>query len=319
MALMPRNPIYKVRKGECLWTIARDQYGDPEAWQEIARSNGLRPPYTILVGQTLRLPLIASGSSSGARPGGAVRLPNAPHNLRISSPAAESSGPSPTVPPLDASRLARPVAYPAFKYNLQNVPKVEIITPQVRYSLQLKGEISLQKKGALSEVEFSNQAMTTKLKTDSDSELSKLTSAAEIKAPWGGNSAELKCELAVAAKVQGQVFATQKVAMIPPSTFRYTYEPAPISGQHGEFVFKGTFGYQLDLTPQGQTPLPQPVRVPVPESLPKWVAVGLLIAAGALVVGTLAEDVITGGAGALDDPISFGAAAAMTGRALTAF
>lgn len=75
---------------------------------------------------------------------------------------------------------------------------------------------------------------------------------------------------------------------------------------------------------------PQTVPVPAPAPAPqrsgwqtaaRWTGGALLVlGAGVLVVGTLAEDVATGGAGAVDDPVSFGAAATMarSGWALVA-
>ena len=47
--------------------------------------------------------------------------------------------------------------------------------------------------------------------------------------------------------------------------------------------------------------------------------IGLLVGAGALVTGTLVEDVVTGGAGIADDPASFAAAAAMASAGISAF
>lgn len=74
----------------------------------------------------------------------------------------------------------------------------------------------------------------------------------------------------------------------------------------------------FELTPKpniGQSP--QPLRVL--ERNTNWnrvLGTGLLVLAGAIVVGTLVEDFFTAGAGTLDDPASFAAAGASVARGL---
>lgn len=85
--------------------------------------------------------------------------------------------------------------------------------------------------------------------------------------------------------------------------------------------------FVLLITPKAPPPPPsaQPMRVPVPvpvrvaEPQTNWAKVagiGLLVVSGAIVIGTIAEDVFTGGAGVADDPASFSAAAAAAARGL---
>jgi hypothetical protein len=208
------------------------------------------------------------------------------------------------------------VAFPAYKYELDKLPKIEIYSPQFKMSLQLKGDLTVQKKGSLIDVELTKDNATAKFKAETENALTKIAANARVKyVP--GQPVELKCDLAVAAKIHGEVFATSRYSVVPPSTLRYVYEPRPIEGTQENFVFKGTFGYALEITPQQALP---PIRTPsvYPVQVDKWVAIGLLIGATALVAGTLVEDVLTGGLGVADDPISFGTAAAMIGRALPA-
>lgn len=349
---------YRVVKGDSLWKLALAHLGNPLRWQELARLNNIGQPYTIFVGQTLKLPsrvggggnstvqapaastvrmaapapsVVRTPTPSMVRPPATVGLPApttvsapAPSTIRTPAPAASTvtKKPVPTSgnPVLEAMKAARPVAYPALKYKFSDLPKVEIVTPAFKATLQMKGEITVQRKGVLAELELSNEGVTQKLKAEVDSEFSKLTSGAAIKVQEG-KAAELKFELAVASKVNGAVFMTQKVAVIPPTTVRYTLEPQSIAGEHDPFVFKGTFGYQLDVTPNisGPQPQAQPVVSPSPQEVSKWVGVVLLVAAGGIIVGTIVEDVLTAGAGVADDPISFGAAAALARTGLTAF
>jgi nucleoid-associated protein YgaU len=47
---------YVIQPGDSLASIAQEVYGDPTRWREIARANGLREPYSLAVGQSLRIP-----------------------------------------------------------------------------------------------------------------------------------------------------------------------------------------------------------------------------------------------------------------------
>ena len=46
---------YVVKKGDTLWAIAKEQLHDANKWQEIARVNNIKAPYTIRAGQVLKL------------------------------------------------------------------------------------------------------------------------------------------------------------------------------------------------------------------------------------------------------------------------
>jgi LysM repeat protein len=52
----PRTLRYRVRKGDSLWKIASEQYGDPTLWHRISAANGLKNSDRILIGEVLRLP-----------------------------------------------------------------------------------------------------------------------------------------------------------------------------------------------------------------------------------------------------------------------
>lgn len=60
-ASAPAGDVYTVRPGDYLSVIARRL---DVSWQELAKVNGIRPPYTIYPGQELRIP---GGGSSGGR------------------------------------------------------------------------------------------------------------------------------------------------------------------------------------------------------------------------------------------------------------
>jgi hypothetical protein len=293
------------------------EYGDPALWPEIAKANRATNPYVKFVGQKLKLPAVQSELHKlPGSPAVGVKLQPTP-GMRPLPGASQSTNLS----PLEATRVARPVLFPTWKYEFEKLKQFRIVRdhPEALYVLQIKGEIKIQKQGALVNIDLSKDGISQQLEVENKTEFNQLTSGIEFKAPLEGKRAEVKCELAIAARVNGQVFLTQKFAMVPPSTLRYTLEPQEIHGEHSGFAFKGKFGYQLEVTPRKNSlPAPQPALVPTARRSDKWIATGLLVGAGALVIATLVEDILTAGAGTADDPISFAAATAMARSALAA-
>ena len=46
---------YTVKKGDCLWNIAKRELGDGAKYKEIAKKNGISDPNRIYPGQVLKL------------------------------------------------------------------------------------------------------------------------------------------------------------------------------------------------------------------------------------------------------------------------
>lgn len=46
---------HTVKKGDCLWNIAKEELGAGERYTELAKLNGLSYPYTLSVGQVIKL------------------------------------------------------------------------------------------------------------------------------------------------------------------------------------------------------------------------------------------------------------------------
>ena len=275
MRQKPVNPTHQVRQGDTLWAIAIHQYGSATAWPDIASANGIKKPYTILVGQVLRLPNL-QGATPQPRPSLQVA---APPPARTSTGAVQlgtlaKPGPSAAS---EAMQPARSVAYPPFEYELDTCPKIEVITPAAKISLKLRGKLTIKRRGALKDLTLSKDAIKLKLGAETDSEFVKLMSGGEIK--WTAKTAELKCELAVVSKVAGKEFVTQRIVPVPPATMRYIFEPAPITASDGEFDVKGTFGYEVEITPNRTARDSTLVAVGAPASNgAKWVLVGVGVA-----------------------------------------
>src|ERR1700678_4399381 len=175
--LKPKVSEYKVVRGDCLWNIADDQYGNPTVWPDIAKLNHLPDPDLILIGMTLKLGPVHDrryhrrppdpGSSRkanakspnviGVDPSRPLRL-DQPHALDMGPPAKGATRLPQIAPPNPPSQLsptptgtgtalARPLLFPAVRYKLDDLAAITIDTPAMTITLRFVGEISLQQKG----------------------------------------------------------------------------------------------------------------------------------------------------------------------------
>jgi LysM repeat protein len=301
----PKQRRYQVRKGDTLWDIANRMYGDPQLWPAVGRANGLKDPSLLLIGQQLELPDLSKPGGAGAGP-------------RQASPAT----PKPPMSPQVARRRARPVALP-LKYELRNLPSAVTYAGAFKYELKMTGEVVFQSKRTLENVVFTNDAVVLKSKRETDGKLIKLAQDAKVSWTPGSRTVQVSCGFTVRSKVANGVWNATSVEALPPNGIRFKREPQPISFEYEGYMVEGKIGFEGTIRREDQRrPAPEHVRVPVvaPDSdTGKWVAIALLAAAGVILVATVAEDVVTLGAGLADDPLSFAAASAMTGRALAAF
>ena len=60
-----RQDSYTVQKGDTLSSIAEKKYNDGRVWPELARFNGIEPPYSLRAGQEIKLPTL----NPSVRPG----------------------------------------------------------------------------------------------------------------------------------------------------------------------------------------------------------------------------------------------------------
>ncbi len=71
----PQATIYTVKRGDSLWKIAKNHYGNALRWKEIAAANPNVNPNRLQLGQKLTLPVIGrntpiAGAAAAARPAG---------------------------------------------------------------------------------------------------------------------------------------------------------------------------------------------------------------------------------------------------------
>jgi hypothetical protein len=345
--LKPKVSEYRVVRGDCLWNIAADQYGNPMVWPEIAELNKLPDPDLILIGMTLKLgpvhdrryhprpPDPGSKRKVNAKPPQVIGV-DPSRLLRLDHPNALDMGPptkgpatppqiAPSHPPAQLSptrtgtgtALARPLLFPAVRYKFDDLAAITIDTPVATFTLRFIGEISLQQKGTMTEVELSQRGtLTGKMRTEYDSKFADLVGQVKVGLNSETKAVQVACNLSVAAKIDGKVFAITQYEFIPPNRFKYSYKPRPIQGEWNGLVFSGNVGIELEVIikkPDAPPPA-EPVQSPERNRVPvwAWVAAGALVVAGAcIIVADVAKDVGTLGAGTVESPLSFAAAAAL--------
>lgn len=331
-----------VKRGDSLSRLALAQYGDSSAWKLIARANGMRPPYMIVVGQRLRLPgpdprMRAAPTRSipiqSVSPGSAMSpiAGRAPLQC-FPAPAAQHPMCMPEPPDLlqrvYGEQRAREVRYPALKYSLDDVLKPVVYrAPGIEISTKLTGDITLQQEGTVvvleyvgdgktaatvkgknGEAVFSSDGETTaKINQTYKSKLVELGSGVEAKYNPFKKEASVSCKFSVASKVNGKVFATTDVSFIPPNKLKFKYLPAPVSGKEGDFVFEGQVGFEMEITPDNSSNFPVVTYV--------YVGAAAVAAAGVIIiVADIAKDFFFP-PGAAESPLSWAAAMAMFARA----
>jgi LysM domain len=359
MVLRPRVREYRVVRGDCLWKIAEAQYGNPTVWPEISRENDLPNPDLILVGMLLRLPLVhhahhyhhhalgvpvAKGGATVPKPVG-VTAPTPPVLLRAqvvdlgrpTNGAASGKGAtlvsaarstSPAHPNLEIHRLkgsalAKLVLFPAARYKFDDLAAVTLVGPVMDATLRFIGEISVQRKGTMSEVELSQRGtLSGKLKSDYDSKFVDLVGQAKVGFNSQTHMAQVSCNLTVAAKFDGQVVSLTQYEFIAPNRFKFTYKPKPIQGEWSDVVFSGNLGFELEITvkkPDSPPPAePAPQRRPSHTTSHAWAllaAKALVVAGAAIIVADIVKDVATVGLGTPESPMSFAAASALFAKA----
>lgn len=330
-AAMGGSP-YQVVAKDTLWGIAKRTYGEGRYWHDIYRANtdkvGRRGSL-ILVGTQLNLPRIeipvASGDTSytdeeweyqQSLPEEAEMIPAAePQPEMATTPATQSKSPSSESDDEAGNPhgAARSCLYPAFRYNLDNIP-IEVAPMPIpggimNFSLSLRGNLTFQKNGSCLPWSIDQ----TGLRMEANQAAGEFTSGIRINGIGSG-------QMSVGTTWAGE-FVSNEMRLVPPSSLVYiamTRNLPPIA--LGDYTCSLNLGYEMRATfvPLPTAPRVQPDIREVPGERPWWLTplqvaggAALIVGAGALIAATLAEDVVTAGAGVADDPISFAAAGAM--------
>jgi hypothetical protein len=316
---------YTVKRGDSLSKIAQNIYGDYRYWPLIRDANEGKVAdggNLILIGVELSIPRVEIAIACiDPETGNSVEIPQEFDNSSDDN-GSGSDGPNSTPIPSDGDNggddTAQTVCNPVLQFKLDEIPVQTITSGTVTITLSLIGNLKAQKDGPCDIFTFSNRgyAMEAKQKVGEFVTGWKLESL---------NSGNLTLEHSLTGP-----YSTTKVKYIPPNAVKATCTAKPAEATMDDgWILKGTMGFAVTIVFNQPEPLPEPVPVPirVPVYEPSWleehapevIGGALILTAGVIIVGTLAEDIITLGAGVADDPLSFAAAAALFSTGVAAF
>ncbi|WP_435137339.1 LysM peptidoglycan-binding domain-containing protein [Pseudopelagicola sp. nBUS_19] len=287
---------YQVKSGDTLWAIAERTYGSGLYWTEIEKANKAAVSSKgnfILAGVPLSLPVIEVVPDKCVQP------------VIIQKP-------KPT--PKPAAKKARPVATPILKIDLKGKPQVTTIKKPgmtIIVTTTLKGVLKAQKPGAVS-VSFNPRTYETEI----DNGAKPFKTSFKIKGLSEGS-------ISIASNVTGTTW-TSKISFGRTLSPKLTLSPKPVKFTNNGIIYKGSVGLEIEVKVIPDKPKVQPQPIPIGDQVADWLSensrtlagAGLIVTAGALVVVTIGEDIVTLGAGIADDPISFAAAAGMARQGL---
>ncbi|MCK5335932.1 MAG: hypothetical protein KAQ67_07210, partial [Gammaproteobacteria bacterium] len=164
-------------------------------------------------------------------------------------------------------------------------------------------------------------------KNEADLVLGKLLS--DNKVSWNANAKTIKFENGITINSNNKFSPATTVSMgVSPTTklpvAKVTLKSSPVKGALNNHTYvTSEISITIELTPippsAKASPIPSAKPVPAPSSN-GWdylIAGSLIAGAAVIVIATIAEDIVTAGAGVADDPASFSAAAAMITRGIT--
>ena len=305
--------VYLVKEGDSLWTIAHKTMGDATLWPMLARLNHIDSPYRILVGQVLYIPphyqpssgpkmgnLAAFGKAQGVT---GARLEPMDSLQATKAHAVKGTQQRTRTPP-----RARRVRLPTIKIDLENLPKYEATIAGVRCEVDFTGEVVIKTKKTIKNFDnltFSKKGFEQEYKKEVTGKFLKW--ASDVKLDWDLKSNPPRVGISVGGSVENTKAAASwhsfgsRVALTSTRVaYEFSMSAKPVRGEIDEYVFEGKMGVKVTLSFDPRKAV---------DLVKKGAAVALVAAAVVLVVGTIIEDVASGGIGIADDPISFATAA----------
>ncbi|HED16657.1 MAG TPA: LysM domain-containing protein [Gammaproteobacteria bacterium] len=309
---------YVVRQGDTLWDLSNKFLGDPLKWPELFEHNNqnnvisntgtrINDPDLIFIGQKIYIP---TGKQATA--------PKPKRKLQTK--------------PNMAKKKAKRRAYSIpFKYELNTVPDQVVASPAYIATISLKGSITVQPSKAVDFMIMKSTGFELTAKREADKVLGSLLS--EVKLEFNPALGEINYEVGFTAhstipyapsgKVSASISSQTGLPVIKSSII------APdIKGSINGYIYvTNGLEIEIELTPNNkqseagrvdEVPAQSPAQQTVPENnfWDKLVGVSHILGAGIIIVATIAEDIVTAGAGIADDPASFAAASLLLYRGL---
>jgi LysM repeat protein len=323
---------YVVRQGDTLWDLAGKHFGDPTQWPQIFQHNNsmavtnltgtkIVDANLIFVGQVIFLP--AKPQSAGSIPG---RAPSQPPST-VKPPSAK---------PAPAGQSGRVRARPKvrsipFKFDLPNVPTITIVSPMYIATIKLEGSLTIQSTDSVDFATLSKKGFEISAKRKSDLVFGTLISENKIGYNPVTNQVTFESGLTSHANVPGALRTTAAAGVSTTTglpSLKASIKAPTYKGSLNRHLFVAqNLAIEIEITPRPPSARPEPVPVPSARPVPKpnpggWeylVAGALIAGAGVLIVATIAEDIVTAGAGIADDVPSFAAASVMFATGMATF
>ncbi len=311
---------YTVKKGDTLWDLSARHLGDPRKWPQIFEHNNrpqviaktgtrISDPNLIFVDQTIYLPTKSSPVS---------KKPVVPPSAK---PHPQGNG----------KAKARPkICSIPMQYQLDDVPAITVISPTHIATIKLSGALTLQSKKTCDFHMLTQHGFELSVKKEADLVFSKLV--AENKVGWNAKTKTVNFENGITLHSTNKYTPSVTVsAGISTNTqlpvTKIQIKTPEVKGKLSNHVYLAkelAVSIEITPTPPSAKPVPIPSAKPVPVTSPNtdwdYLIAGTLIAGAAvIIVATIAEDVVSLGAGVADDPVSFTAASAMLARGIALF
>lgn len=307
--------VHTVVGGDTLFRIAEAAYGDGSYWPEIADAN---PEYVsndgnlILVGSDLIVPMlevpIGCVDDTGSTPAPAEETPPAQEAPLVEEPSLQLAPDKSGASGGGAGPRAVTCLLPTLQYDLSGLPSECVSNGDVTMTLELEGSVSIQQEGSCNPFTFDKESYSA----SASARLREMSTSLSVSAS--------EDQATISSGYAGE-FVASAVAIPAPNVIVYTCSPKPVEYKQDGWVVSGSMGYKLTITyhPRPQTdPVTDGGPAPTLDS-PEWweqyggwiIAGGYVLIGVGVIAGTLVEDVLTGGAGVADDPVSFAFAASM--------
>lgn len=313
---------YIVKDEDTLWDLAGRFLGDPAKWPFIYEHNNnakvialtgtkIANPDLIFVGQIVYIPKLSGIEDTS---------PGQPVVPRIGAKPPPGHTGLAGKGKTKASKKLRSIP---FKYNLQDLPSQTVMSITYIATTKLSGSITIQSEKTFDFVTVSQDSFEISAKREADLILGKLVS--ETKVGWNPTTNQISFENGITLNLSNRYAPSVSVSMGISSKTQLPVAKAIIKYQtiKGRINFHAyvvkDFALEIEITPLPPSAKPKPLPFakprPVPAQKPSvWdylVASALIAVSTVVVVATIAEDVVTFGAGTVDDPVSFAAASAM--------